>query len=69
MRIKMLRGTGYNGQSLDPGQEYEVDEKSARIFIQLGKAYRVAETPPDVVETQEPEVRHRDPAVRRAARR
>lgn len=68
MRIKMLRGTGYNGQSLDPGQEYEVDEKSARIFIQLGKAHRVEATL-DVVEMQEPAVRHRDPAVRRAARR
>lgn len=66
MRIRMLRGTGYNGQSLDPGEEYEVDEKHGRIFVQLGKAVRIESiTPPDVVEVREPAVATRDPKVAR----
>ena len=60
MRSRMLRGTGYTGQSLHPGEEYEVDEKTGAIFVQLGKAQRV-----EAVEAREPEVEHRDPAPAR----
>lgn len=69
LRIRILEGVGYNGDSLEVGREYEVDEKYGRIFIQLGKACRVdTPTPAGVVETREPESRHRDPVVRRGAR-
>lgn len=66
MRVLMLRGTGYNGQSLTAGEEYDIDDKAGAIFCQLGKARKV--TPADVVEVREPSVRHRDPVVKRAAR-
>lgn len=60
----MLEGTGYNGQSLDPGEEYEVDEKTGRIFVQLGRAQRV-DVAPDVIAHGDPPVTTRDPRPRR----
>lgn len=65
----MLRGTLYHGGvSLDPGQEYEVDEKHGRIFVQLGKAVRVEAAPvaaPQTIDHADPAPATRDPRPRR----
>lgn len=48
MNIKILRGCGASGQSLDAGQVYsvpeEVSQSDARILVNLGKAQYVTET-------------------------
>lgn len=63
----MLAGVGYQGRPLEPGQEYEVDDHFGALVVQDGRAHQVA-TPSDVVEVQEPDVRHRDPKVPRGPR-
>lgn len=67
MRIRMLAGVSYKGDPLSEGQEYDVDDLFGAIVVQEGRAVRVIPAAA-VIETREPQVRHRDPAVKRAPR-
>lgn len=69
MRIRMLRGVGYQGRSLDPGETYDIDAVWAQRFIAQGRAVAVVDPPdaaPDVVQTGDPDPVVRDPSPRRS---
>jgi hypothetical protein len=65
VRVLILRGVGYNGRPLAVGEEVELDDHTALLFIGWGKARRLDEPRPDVVEAPTPAVEHREPRVRK----
>lgn len=62
MRIKIApeRGVSYNGDHLEGGQEYEVDDHFGLVLISQKRA--------EAVDEREAVAAHRDSSVRRATR-
>jgi len=67
MRIRIAndRGVSYNGDHLEGGEEYEIDDHFGRVLISQGRAEAVDGEPEGERETVPA---HRDKAVRRATR-
>jgi len=63
MRIKIAqdRGVSYNGEHLEGGQEYDVDDHFGAVLVSQQRAERVDEE-------RETVATHRDTPVRRATR-